>query len=311
MKEFEKNNTVNYNLMSFTGYKSLVVFTLLLEKPISIDEINDYIMNNSHNKSIMSLDTLRVYITSLKKVGCKVKQKKIDGVSKYFIASHPFNLSISQTQINNMIKVYKNITKSLSIQELISLDNFYNKIAELTHNNTFKEKFQSISIFKNTSIQLVQQLFEICENKEQILISYNSPQSGIADIELITDKLDYVNNKIYIYGIGLKYMQYAYFQVSRIIEIKSIKKVKTIPIKMKTFKIGYELNIKNCEIELDEQEKIIQQNKDTVIIEATTTNDFWIKQKILSYGADCKIIYPESFKQEFIKTLEEMKKEYF
>lgn len=42
MKEFKKSNIVTYNLMSFTGFKSLMLFALLLESPKSYKEICEF-----------------------------------------------------------------------------------------------------------------------------------------------------------------------------------------------------------------------------------------------------------------------------
>ncbi len=46
MQEFLTNNTVSYNLMSLTGYRTLVIFRALLESPKTIDEINDCLMKD-------------------------------------------------------------------------------------------------------------------------------------------------------------------------------------------------------------------------------------------------------------------------
>ena len=40
MKEFLKNNTVTYNLMSFTGFKSILLFSLLTTGPKSYEDIS-------------------------------------------------------------------------------------------------------------------------------------------------------------------------------------------------------------------------------------------------------------------------------
>ena len=39
MKEFVKTQKVTYNLMSFTGFKALLIFSMLTKGPKSFDEI--------------------------------------------------------------------------------------------------------------------------------------------------------------------------------------------------------------------------------------------------------------------------------
>ena len=46
MKEFLKTNTVTYNLMSFTGFKSILIFSLLLEGPKSYSELQEILKNH-------------------------------------------------------------------------------------------------------------------------------------------------------------------------------------------------------------------------------------------------------------------------
>lgn len=81
MKEYIKTDKVTYNLISFTGFKALLLYGFLLDSPKSYDEICEHFLANKHLKEKISIDTLRVYITSLKRSGCEVKRQKIDGVS--------------------------------------------------------------------------------------------------------------------------------------------------------------------------------------------------------------------------------------
>ena len=47
MKEFVKTQKVTYNLMSFTGFKALLIFDMLTEGPKSFDEIQPEIGMNT------------------------------------------------------------------------------------------------------------------------------------------------------------------------------------------------------------------------------------------------------------------------
>ena len=88
MKQFIKNQKVTYNLMSFTGYKALLIFNLLTESPKSYEEIKNYIYNHPYLREQISMDTMRVYMNSLKRLGCEIKRiKGEDKVSRYFISA--------------------------------------------------------------------------------------------------------------------------------------------------------------------------------------------------------------------------------
>lgn len=310
MKEFMKNKTVTYNLMSFTGFKSLVVFSLLLESPKSYDEINTYFKKHEYIKEPISIDTLRVYLTSLRMVGCEiVRTRKTEG-SKYKLVSHPFELEITDEQIKSLIKVYKTVSKNIELHELIMLEKFLRKISDLIKNPDLSEALNRVSLFCGIDPNLVEKLIRHCNNKDQITFLYNSPRSGEKSIEIITDKVALNNNKFYLYGTGLEYNQYGYFPISRIKAVLNVKIFKTDVTNIENFTVGYELRANPNEIKLTDEEKLVEIKDGKLLIENTTSNPFIVKQRILSFGYACKVLYPENFKKDIISTLKEMREGY-
>lgn len=310
MKEFVKNKTVTYNLMSFTGFKSLIVFSLLLEGPKSYSEINEFFKKHEYIKESVSIDTLRVYLTSLKRMGCDiVRTSKAEG-SKYKLLSHPFELQISDEQIKSLIKIYKTISRNIELKELIMLEKFLHKISDIIKNPQLKDALQKVSLFNSLNLQMVEQLITHCERKDQILVLYNSPHSGTKQIEIITDKVEFTNNKLYLYWTSLEYGQYSYFLISRIISILAIKASKSKLPEIKNLRVGYELKINPSEVRLTDSEKLVEIKDGILIVENNSSNPFIIKQRVLSLGYNCKVLYPESFKNDIINTLKEMREEY-
>ena len=312
MKEFMKTKTVTYNLMSFTGFKSLYVFALLLEAPRTYAEICEAFKNHEFIKETISIDTLRVYLTSLKRAGCEIIRTKKSEGSKYKLVSHPFQLYITDDQIKSIVKIYKTLSKNISIEEHILLDKFLHKLMQLIKNPKLEDAYNRITIFKNIDINLLESLINHCEANDEITFLYNSPRSGDKEIRILTDKVEFLNGKIYLYGTGFEYNQYGYFLVSRIKKILSVSlhktEIKDIPI----YKVGYELRANSPEVKLSDGEKIIETRpNNTTIVEYTSSNLFMIKQKILSYGCICKVLYPDCVKNEIIATLKEMRAGYF
>lgn len=310
MKEFMKNKTVTYNLMSFTGFKSLIVFSLLLESPKSYDEINEYFKNHEYIKEAISIDTLRVYLTSLRMVGCEIiRTRKAEG-SKYKLVSHPFELQITEEQIKSLVKVYKTVSKNIDLHELIMLEKFLTKIAGLIKNPDLSAALSKVSLFGGIEPELVEQLLRHCKNKDQITFLYNSPHSGEKEIEIISDKVELSNNKFYLYGTGLEYKQYGYFPISRIKSVLSVKMFKSDITNVENITVGYELNANPNEIKLTDEEKLVEIKNGKMLIENTTSNPFIIKQRVLSFGYACKVLYPDSFKNDVIATLKQMREGY-
>lgn len=312
MKEFIKNQKVTYNLMSFTGYKALLLFSILTEGPKSYEEICEYFFNHPYLREKISIDTLRVYINSLRRIGCEVKRfRGDDKISRYVITAHPFELKLSDEQIQSVIKIYKSIVKNMDVKELLSMERFFEKIGSYIKNDDFIADIRKISMLRDIDKKLLEDLLDCCDRKEQIVIQYNSPNSGEKSIELIADKIDSSNGKIYLYGTGFEYMQYGSFLVSRIKKINEIKVEKTIPENLKEFRITYTLECSPDKLNPADNEKIIEKHNNYAVIEMKTSNDFLAKQKLLEYGPICKVLEPESFKNDFIKLLKDMKAGYY
>jgi len=310
MKEFLKNDTITYNLMSFTGYKTLILFSLLTESPKSYIEVSKYFENHPYLREKISLDTLRVYINSFKHAGCQVQRLRVDGVSKYFIPENPFKLKITQQQKKAVIKIYKTLTKNLAAEEIISLDMMLLKLTNYIMDEEFINDYKKVSVLNKENIDIVRSLLECCQNNKQIVVSYNSPNSGIKNIEMITKRLIYNNNKLYVRARGFEYNQDTDFLVSRIVEIVSTKDVPDDVPPAKELKVLYKLKYDGHIPELNADEKFISVEKDYAIIEICGNNPFYINQRILEHGCRAVILEPEEYKEEYIALLKAMKERY-
>ena len=310
MKQFINNNKVTYNLMSFTGYKGLLIFTLLTESPKSYEEVCNYFVNDKYLRETVSIDTLRVYINTFKLLGCEIKRTKgEDKISRYQIVSHPFELSMDNEQIQSILKVYKNLVKNISVEEILSLEKFLEKVGEYAKNEDFIASIRKISMLREIDKKLLEELIECCKQKCQIIINYNSPKSGKKDIEIAVEKLEVSNGKIYLYGTGAEYMEYTGFLVSRIVRINEVKLTRTIPHVNRELNLIYELECD--EVNLDSNEELLEHKNGKALICAKVNNEFYMKQKLLEYGPSCRILEPESFKEDFVALLKDMKAGYY
>ena len=309
MKEFMKTKKVTYNLMSFTGFKSMLLLSYLMEAPHSYEEIKKYFMENEFIHESISIYTLRVYINSLERLGCEIKRgKKAEG-SKYRLIKHPFELKITDTQIKSLIKVFKSLTKTIDVEDLLSVTNFFEKISQGITNPDLKLTLENISPLKKLNPKILEILINACRRNDELTILYNSPASGAKEIDVLAEKLTVANNKVYLKGISPQYKDTKVsFLVSRIMEPPVIKLVKTIRQDIEPLIIGCEIYDTN--LPLKENEKVISQDDEKRMVEITSDNKFLTLQRILSMGSSCKVLYPESFKDEIYSTLKKMKEEY-
>ncbi len=310
MKEFLKTNRVTYNLMSFTGFKSIIIFSLLLDGPKSYQELRTAIENHEYLHESVSIDTLRIYLNSLRKSGCKISRFTKDGITRYSIVSHPFELKITKEQAESILKVFKAIYKSIEISDLLSLQKFFDKFSNYITNEDLKTKLKNISPLHDINPQIIRDLMTYSGSNNEIIIFYNSLNSGKKNINIIIDKLEVMNGKLYVYGFNSEYQNYSSFLVSRIIKIAGIN-LKKSELKIPVYTIGYEFQtMPNEHFELQNNEKIIDKNSEKMQIEISSPNKFDIMQRVMSLSPNCKVLYPQEFKKELIENLTKMKEGY-
>lgn len=310
MKEFRKTNKVTYNLMSFTGFKSVLIFSCLLDGPKSFDEIRQCILDNEYLHELISVDAVRVYFNSLRSLGCHIIRTTSNGVSRYHIDSHPFELKITEAQTNSIIKVFQNVYKSLDISDLLALQSFLENFAKYITNTDLKNKFKNISPLNNIDPAIIKDLINYGKNNTEIIMYYNSANSGKKNINIIVDKMNVTNGKLYVYGVNSEYNNYSSFLVSRIIKIIGVNMQKS-KLNMPEMTIGYEYKINDNEAFVPlKNEKIIKKTKTKYIVEMTSMNKFDLMQRVMSHTNACKVLYPEDFRQEVISCLRQMKEGY-
>ena len=301
MKQFLKTNTVTYNLMSFTGFKSLLIFSSLLEAPKSYKELRDILKNNEYLHEEVSTDTIRIYLNSLREIGCNIEKITENRVAKYYITNHPLKLKFSDNQIKSIIKAYKAISKSIQVSDLISIQKFFCKISDYVENEELKTKLCNISPIKNISPELIEQLISYTSMNCEVVLKYNSAQSGHKNIVVVPDKIHINNGKLYLSGYNGEHKNYSSFLVSKIIEIVDVN-YNNKSIMPEFIKVGYEYKKDGeNELQLLDCEQIIEQDNDKYLIEISSKNKFEIIQRILSHGTQCTVIYPQDFRQEIIK----------
>lgn len=310
MKEFRKTDSITYNLMSFTAFKSLLIFSLFVEQECSYEDVRSYFKKNKYLSEDISMDTFRVYLTSLKKCGCVIeKQKKKDG-GKYKMISHPFELKISDEQIKGIIKIYKILQNTVDVSDILNYEKFVLKLAKYTKNSALVDAVNDVSIFLGHNRPLLEDLITHSKNQDKLTILYDSPKSSLKEIEVIASDVVYTDGKLYLTGQSIEHSSDATYLVDRIERIVKVESNYTTKANMNSYVVGYELSnsIKNAR--LDDNDKIVEINGDSILVETTTSNLFYLKQKILMYGSECTVLYPQEFRDDIIKTLMDMKAGY-
>ncbi len=309
MKQFYETNTVTYNLMSFTGFKSIYIFTLLLDGPMSYKDLQESLLSHEYLHEKVSIDTLRIYLNSLRKIGCNIKRCSVGGVTKYYIAEHPFKLNFDEKQIKSIIKIYKAISKTIDVADLISLQQFIDRISERIDNPELIDRLQKVSPFNGVDFQIIKDLMLFARNNTEITVNYKSA-TGNKNITILVDKLSINNRRLYVSGFNSEYKNYASFLVSKIDKVTGIN-LNNKTLEVPYIVVGYEYTKSRGEIfELADYEKITRTLGNKLVIEMTSKNKFEMMQRILYHSNKCKVLYPEDFKMYILNNLQKMKEGY-
>jgi predicted DNA-binding transcriptional regulator YafY len=304
MQEFLKNNVVNCNLMSLTGYRTLILLDALIESPKSLEELNECFLQNQYIKEKFSSDTLRLYINSLRKIGCEITKASKSTKNRYILQSHPFTLDITRSQLLAISKIYKNIYTKISISEIIACENLFQKVSKIIGSPKAIGYLQNLSVLKNIDINLLKTLMAYARRKNEINFLYSSPNSGDIEVCMATDKLAFKSKKLYLCGYSSLHDDYAYLRVDRIKKILSVS-LKNENKETKVFKVVFTIASKNEYIPL-EDETVISKTEDKYTVEKSAKSKFRLVQDMLFRVNECEIIEPADIKSEILQKLKEM-----
>ena len=181
--------------ISLTGYRTLFILKLLLEKSRTVEELIFYLKNNNLTNKSLSKDTVRLTINTLKASGCKISRPTKKNNYRYELISHPFNLNLSLKEFEAFLKLRDRCSENLSWKQILTLNSLYEKIFFLTKNsdyiNTIQETMPLAEINKNL-------LYELSNPKlagKKIQINYLSTKNGEEILDIVPHKIKNENGK--------------------------------------------------------------------------------------------------------------------
>ena len=296
--------------ISLTGFRTLFILKLLLEKSRSVDELIEHLKNNKITNKSLSKDTVRLTINTLKSAGCEIQRPSKKNNFKYELKSHPFNLNLSKSETETFIKLREKFSEDLYWKDILVLNRLYEKIFSLTNNsdyiNLVNETKPLSAINKNL-------LWELSSNKltgKKIQINYLSTKNGEENLDIVPHKIKYENGKIYLWCYIFKY------KMNNLLNIEKIKKINYVStekfnIEDNLYDVTYKLcGLSMLDFQLKDYETILEKTPDYIIVKANVNNEFWFIQRLLQFCGDFKIISPDFFKEKLINKVKSIRKLY-
>ena len=297
------------NQISLTGIRSLVLLGLLIEAPRSLEEIRDVFTRMNVMEDSNSDDILRIDLNTLRTMGCEITRASAKTNYKYVLINHPFALNITSEEISTIRKVYKRIKDSGNLVLIFKYDELFKKLANYVNDVEVKEELYGISALKGYKINFVKELFADCKAGRQLELIYRTPEAK-ADVKKSVSalKLVYQNDKLYLYGYDHLRKESVILNVKRIRAVlsrsSSNRELNVEPMHVQFFLKSFGVS------EIEENENVIETQKDGVLVEGSYHNEFVAMQRILSFGSACTVSTPKDFKQKVIQKLKDMRKVY-
>ncbi|MCQ2754971.1 MAG: WYL domain-containing protein [bacterium] len=295
--------------ISLTGLRALAILGLLMGRDRSLEEIREIFIKNSILEKGSSNDILRIDMNTLKAMGCDISRASQKTDYKYRLGNHPFALDFKEEQIAALKKVYKKVCEKASLNKLIEYHKFFKRISNHIYNENSKQALLGISILKSHNIELLEELTRDCEEKRIVTLYYERPTSRTEiKKEVLAQKLEYKNDKFYLYGYDANINEPTVLNIKRVKKIVSRRK-NNGNIQEKTFKVKFLLKNVSASF-LEENEIITELIGDKCVIEGTYHNEFLAIQRMLFFGPDCTVLEPKEFREEVVTKLKEMRRMY-
>lgn len=297
------------NQISLTGVRAITLIGLLAVAPRSLEEIRQAFLDYKIIDKSASDDIIRIDLNTIKSFGCEISRSSAKTDFKYVLSKHPFTIPITKSDVKTLKRLFDKIKNTIELSKLLECDKFLNKIAEYIYDKELKEEFLGISPLKHYNTEIVKDLVFDCMQGYTVKLLYKKQYTqNPVEKEIITQRLLFSNDKLYLYGFDLEKQDSVTLLFKRIKSILS-RRITDKGFKQKSLKVNFILkDLDSCL--LTENERILEKKKNGHLIEGNYFNQFLATQRILSLGEKCIVTEPIEFRNSIISKLKEMRKIY-
>jgi hypothetical protein len=220
--------------LNSTAYRIYRILEWLVEKPLTLTEINLKFKADPLIGKVVSSDSILLYMNTLKAIGCEIQRPSPKNSFHYMLLYHPFGMTLTGQHIQLLIKVKSYVQTMLGHTEMLNLDCFLKKLLNFS---TIKQKdsLQSELFEKSRSLDYgkfphhIAMLENCCKSGETLLImAYESPLKGREVFHFLPELLFYEQGVLYIRGEREEFDLTSNLRVDRIADLKVVKQVKLL-----------------------------------------------------------------------------------
>lgn len=298
-----------------TGYRALFLLMQLIQQPLSRDELLAIFEQHPIINKDFSKDTITNTINTLRKAGCIISRPSLKTDHKYVLKSHPFHILLDKKHIDALQTFREGVISDGSWQQVLHLNNLYAKLAKLAGDEISADILKNNHPFNKINIDILNEIIIFIKTRKKAKFLYLSPENGEEELDFSPEKITFENQKLYVWGHNLKYDDFGYLRIDKIKKIltpvynalsaddyKNSKQIVEVEYLLK----GYSAQTFIC----NDDEEIIKTTESELLVKARVRNKFYFYQRILAFGTECRLLSPQSVREEFLRILKDIKAGY-
>ncbi|MBR6162694.1 WYL domain-containing protein [bacterium] len=304
-----KSEPLKQKSISLTAYKTLLIFAELLKHPCTKEELIN-LLSDTIGEEQSSKDTLRRIINTLKKAGCIISRPTEKNGYLYSLISHPFSPEFNKKDAEILNYIRSNIVLSEDYKFTDKVNKLCEKLISYSSDNDFKEEILNNNPFSAVNPEILNRLTSGELIGRVVEFSYFSANSGLEELRFIPQKITMKNTKLYIWGYGFKYSQYAFLNVERIKGINSVYEIDS-DFRLPAFDVHYTISGESAKTFTPEGNETIEEKEDgEILVQHTACDDFSLFQRLLQFGSDLKTLSPDFINERFLEKLKKIRAGY-
>lgn len=287
-----------------TGLRLVGILKMLNKKASTRQEIMDW-FNEEFKISPFSMETMKLDINTLLKLGYKIKKHRKNGQNYLSLDEEIIMLKLGEEDISFLVAVKNFALENLDYKDVFQLKEFYKQLS-LYAKDEYKQYLLDFKCFNFANKKIIKNLQEVMDNKTICKILYSSPSNNKRQILIQPIRIFVKNNKFYLKCLTNEYSKKVSYRVDNILNVdKAEEKISFIEEKEEKF--VYAVKKKSFDnMFLEKDENVINKNSKEVFIETDEENDFFVAQRIISLQKNCTKVKDDKIKNKVIENLKEI-----
>lgn len=189
-----------------TALRVLMIMSWLIERPHSMDELNQRCRQDMADGETLSDDSVGLYIKTLRYLGCHIQRPTRSNGYRYSMVSHPFQWRLSSSQLNIFSSAKMAVADHLGYEDLLGFDHAVCSLLQATEPVEAADLICRSYFKKNRSINyapfepVITHIEMAIQKKYDLQLQYSGSRYGRIPFRFMPVSLIYEGGVLYLRG---------------------------------------------------------------------------------------------------------------